>query len=739
MSSYVSPPAPPPANTDYFHVPYPPSPLDLLPPCPSTDATEAVIDPFNWLPQEVCDQIFSLLSAPALDAARYVSRAWYRRIMTNTWVLRQVLELDSYARLGDVCFEPYKDDDKRAKALRCLAKELDVRSRLTSAGDGDEAWRVRYRRCDITFSNPGHQPCAGGDEEGSSGAQSGSGRITFAEISSSGSLVTFIYNGASTRTGDSENGYSVLFYYIDSNGKPKLVKPISCSPCNGIPVNVDLSEGGHAGPWFAEVAFSGQKAKQLLRSPQLGQSGVGPTTFPDKGSASKNLAIAPASLRDIQRYCSTCCDYHKTSVNNGLIVKRVTETRGKADIHPHDDWVHVETCNCNEDWLILENLPVRKKGTERPYYLAKHEQTGNLFIVRLGKCAIDGDCTESEPDGGFQNLQGLLPIMLLVRPHQRTSYANIAVAPGIMFRAGYLWNEVLRIAVLWYEADCPATGKVGLYIYDVVNLRTVACDGLGGRRIGAGGNWSPRMPPPPQAVPFEYTPAEHLPIDSNPQRTIKLKGRVSGRRVCGFDRGMGGLHSSLLPPRKPLGGSIRLLGDGPTGMRLTILEFGHSWHREEFWELSISEKWLSNSAVSNCGCCNDRRCACAYHDFGYLVAFPDPGSLQSSLATEKLAMKRKLPLWPFPRATPPAGRPNTLPVPGHITAFRRYADVLAERKEESDARRKAEMEKSKRDERALTEASRDLERNRLQGVNQITPLYTLWGLCGLRWKGLFRS
>jgi hypothetical protein len=352
LTPYVSLPTPPPGIVNYFHVPYPSSPLDLLPTGPSTDAARDAIDPLSRLPQEVCDQIFSLLSTPALDAARYVSRAWYRRIMTSTWVLRQVLETDPNTQLDDICFEPHQG--KRAEALRCLARELDVQSRLTSSGDGDEAWRLRYRRCDITFFNPGHQPRAGGIE-GGSGAQGGSGGTTFAGVSSSGSFASFVYNGASTGIGDSGSGYLVLVYHIDSTGRPTLVNPIACSPGSGIPINVELSEGGHAGSWVAEVAFSGQKAKQLFRSPQFGG---GPTALPDKGSASKNLAVAPASLRDVQRYCSTCCDYHKISVNNGPNVEVVTKTHGTVDIHSPDDWVHVETCDCNGDWLILENLPI---------------------------------------------------------------------------------------------------------------------------------------------------------------------------------------------------------------------------------------------------------------------------------------------------------------------------------------------------------------------------------------------
>jgi hypothetical protein len=340
---------------DYFHVPYPSSPLDLLPPRSSTDTAGDAADPLNQLPQEVCDQIFSLLSTPALDAARFVSRTWYRRIMTNTWVLRHVLEPGSYSQLDNVCFEPHEDDSQRAGALRCLARELDVRSRLTSSGNCDEAWRVRYRRCDITFADPGHQPCAEESRgEGVSGARSSSWRTTFAGVSSSGSFVAFIYHRVSGRSGDSGNDYSILIYHIDSTGKPELAAPIDCSQGNGVPVSVELTEGGYAGSWVAGVTFSGQKVKHLFSSPRLGQSSIGRII----SSGDNSLETAPTSLRDVQRYCDACCDYHKISISKDLNVGMVIEAQGTANIHPRDDWVCVEKCDCNGAWLLLENLPI---------------------------------------------------------------------------------------------------------------------------------------------------------------------------------------------------------------------------------------------------------------------------------------------------------------------------------------------------------------------------------------------
>jgi hypothetical protein len=390
-----------------------------------------------------------------------------------------------------------------------------------------------------------------------------------------------------------------------------------------------------------------------------------------------------------------------------------------------------------------------------------------LFVVRLENRISDEDGTqddaESGTDEGFQYLGEVVPLVLLIRPHHHTSYANISVSPQVMFDTSHL-QQLLRIAVLWYEADYPATERVALYTYDVVTMRgmvrgeTDANSGSfprsGGWVMGTDGQWSPRLAPP-QVEPFDYPSTECLLINSNAQQTVKLKGRVSGRRVCGFERGMGGLHSSLLPPSDVDAtsslGSIKLLGDGRKkcmiwgpdvysnidSVRFVVLEFGKNWHTNEFWELSISENELSNNGVSKGGCVGrrvDRSCACSYHDYGYRVTLPDSKTFSLPLMAENMAVNRS-PLWPFASVTALlSSRCGLSPAAGQITAFRRYGDVLAARKKDLEDHRK--LERERREEEALAEVLRAVEQNRIQGHQTIPPNVSRtsgW----LRLKGLF--
>ncbi|KAH0551553.1 hypothetical protein GP486_007230 [Trichoglossum hirsutum] len=758
-----------PSDIDYFHVPYPPSPLDLLPgTSPTGAARNGAVDPFDRLPQEVCDQILSLLPVSALDAARYVSRTWYRRIMTNGWVLRQILEPDEE--------HVQSHDSQCAEALRCLARELDSRSRLTGSGSCDEAWRIRYRRCDVVFTIPGHREHVKKNGRGGAlDAQSGARGITFARVSSSGSLMALVYAQALGGQDDHRSSHSVLIYHIDSAGKPELVAPIACPQDDGVPVDVDVSEDHCAGSWLAGVTFSGQKTKRLFSCLQPGQFRSVRTTALNERST--DLPVVPTSLRDVQRFCSDCCDYHKVSFSKDFNAGAILTTLDTVDAaHAQDDWVYIGRCDCSGAWLMLENLPILVGKTQRPYYLARHEQTGDLFVVRLERCLSGEEGTqvdaESETDEGFQYLGDVVPLVLLVRPHQHTSYANISVSPQVMFGTSPL-QQLLRIAVLWHEADYPATEKVALYTYDVVSMRRAAPgedgNGIGtvddprlperyrrpsGWMIGTDGRWLSR-PAPPQAEPFGYPSTECLLTGSGAQQTMKLKGRVSGKRVCGFERGMGGLHSSLLSP-SDMGatcsslGSIKLLGDGrkkcmiwgpeacsnTDSVRLVVLEFGKSWHNNEFWELSISENELSSNGANKSGCVGrrvDRSCACPYHDYGYRVTFPDPKAFSLPLAAENAALNISL-LWPLNSATTFLSNRFGLSPAGQITGFRRYADVLVARKKDLEDRQRLRRE-GRELEKALAVIMRAEEQNRAQGV-QATPPNASRTSGWFRWKGL---
>ncbi|KAH0545517.1 hypothetical protein FGG08_000347 [Glutinoglossum americanum] len=757
------------SEADYFHVPYPSNPLDLLPSRSSMDTSKDAVDPFDQLPQEVSDQIFSLLSISALDAARYVSRTWYQRIMTNGWVLRQVLNLDSHPPSDEEDSPSDEDDNQHAQDLRYLARELDIQSRLAGTGNSVEAWRVRYRRCDIAFSIPGHRECSGEDKEGGVfGARRCSRRIMLAGVSSSGSFVAFICVEVS---GSRESRHSVLIYHIDTTGKPELVAPIACPQNNEIPIDVDLSEGEYAGTWLAGVTFSGQK-KHLFISPQLRRSRISRIIALEEVSTS-GYPVVPPSIRDVQRYCNTCCDYHPVSVSKDLNARTVLTLGSVEEDHTQDDWVCVEKCDCTGTWLLLENLPITVGGTERPYHLARHEQTGNLFIVQLEKCATDEASTRDATCESFQNLEEVKPLVLLVRPHHHTSYTNVSVSPQVMFRTSYL-QQIVRIAVLWHEADYPATEKVGLYTYDVVSLRSMMFDEHGNRTgteqnhpvwgggwvMGTNGQWTSRVRSLAQAEPFDYTPTEYLPIDSDPRQMMKLKGRTSGRRVCGLERGMGGLHSSFLPPRNsskqmadntPLG-SIKLLGDGrkkcmiwgpdassaADHMNFVILEFGKTFRENEFWELSISESEISNGGVGKDHCSTRhfaRHCACAYHDYGYRVTFPELKDTDPPLAVGSAAVGKSS-FWPLPftMAHSAAVRSGSL---GQIVPYRRYGDVLAARKKQVEDRRRETLEGK---EKAFAEIMGLMEQTRIQGDQVVLPNnFPPRKTCGWRWKGLLGS
>jgi hypothetical protein len=93
---------------------------------------------------------------------------------------------------------------------------------------------------------------------------------------------------------------------------------------------------------------------------QLGQSRIGRIITLNERSTSENPPFipAPASMRDVQRYCSTCYEYHKVSVSRDFDVRTALALGSVENVHTQDDRVCVEKRDSSGAWLILENLPI---------------------------------------------------------------------------------------------------------------------------------------------------------------------------------------------------------------------------------------------------------------------------------------------------------------------------------------------------------------------------------------------
>ena len=76
---------------DVFHFPFPADPKRYVSMVAFKGMQDNTVDPILSLPAEVSYLIFSFLSVPALDAARYTSRSWWFKITGSRSSLTSVL------------------------------------------------------------------------------------------------------------------------------------------------------------------------------------------------------------------------------------------------------------------------------------------------------------------------------------------------------------------------------------------------------------------------------------------------------------------------------------------------------------------------------------------------------------------------------------------------------------------------------------------------------------------------
>ncbi len=91
---------------------------------------------FSRLPAKVLHMVFSILSPPALDAARFTCRSWWLTIMSNSSILSTVLDEDN---MSD---------------HRILAKRMECNASLVRAQQHPDVWRTRFRSQQVDFVLP---------------------------------------------------------------------------------------------------------------------------------------------------------------------------------------------------------------------------------------------------------------------------------------------------------------------------------------------------------------------------------------------------------------------------------------------------------------------------------------------------------------------------------------------------------------------------------------------------------
>ncbi|KAL9097983.1 MAG: hypothetical protein Q9163_006260, partial [Psora crenata] len=452
-------------SLDVFHPPYPPSSDHLLsvgeqriPKDRSTIKGQKQLEDevkapghvtcFDRLPGELIDHIFSYLSVPTLDAARFVCKTWWTRILTNPVLLSAVLRKS-----------PSTD-------LRRLLADFDEATGMAMTDSHPDTWRTRFRahtiRLMLADPNPDKPP----------GCDMSSDTITSVARTAIGDFLLVHV----ARPSQVDRQSTVLFYHFDDDDTPVYVGYAVYPVSVGEFTVTSIAEVESRRAWIIGTCVGSRQQTYGLVVRDCCAGGESPYTIKVMGPANYKredswLYQSPAA---VTRPPQTTANNLEDS-NNWSVLERIPLRDGRD--YPDSFALHTG-CNSDspgprsrrESSVSAHNLP---KDQEQ-YFVAEDRATGELHIVegerspRYSRTTTRGVCC-SPPISGWQWLYH--SIALLSSPRAGAVYHNVTVSPPAEgdrpFRTGALYGLIIRIAVVWQGNNLAADTCRELFIYEV--------------------------------------------------------------------------------------------------------------------------------------------------------------------------------------------------------------------------------------------------------------------------------
>lgn len=265
---------------NYFHESYPTVERGVFP--GNKEEAPMSDDQLSTLPTEIFDLIMMDLTPPTLDAARYVCRSWYAKIMTSTIILETVLGIPTQGLRGQ------SSDTER---LRLLQKHLDHQSDLIRCWNHPDAWRIRYRQCDVSFLIPPLLKC------------SDDAKITVKSLPARQISAHFCLNGTplgylvtAVRAPSGILSHFMIIYKVSTVGQPDCVGSLKYDGDVGVPRIANLSEASPYGTWHFDVSTDRSTESYSIVSASAISKGGSSFTLVKAGHTVPAEASAPSRL-----------------------------------------------------------------------------------------------------------------------------------------------------------------------------------------------------------------------------------------------------------------------------------------------------------------------------------------------------------------------------------------------------------------------------------------------------------
>ncbi|KAI9721940.1 MAG: hypothetical protein M1812_001898 [Candelaria pacifica] len=582
-------------------------------------------DRISQLPPEIQDEIFSSLRPAALEAARAVCVGWRNRISSSRWILRKVL-LESVPKS--------RPGDDASEELWHLKKQLRV-----AAGLHDNTWKARYTRNSVHFIYT-EQSQVGENNRQATPPTLGACPASVACLPF-GNLLAFITC--------SDSRYTLMLFCIFRSGQPVFVAAASCPLERGAPSKIEIREV--------------TEERRLSYKVEL--------TFPVYDIMSRSQSTVLEKKKE-----------HKAPDNVGslLLIQRPAFGKEQTPVLPSgslvfgsaqpevgDDPIGVKPTDIMDDeveqipkfhsvvgerlpavsslWRVLETFTgvMDSSNTWRyysAYFLAKHEPTGQLFIIRISGPPRNNFGKEplAHDDNPDLSQGSVTPLVLLSRPYPDCKLRNLAIAPKVQV-AHHPELLTRRVAIIWQNSGSHLPL---LFFYDIPLLVADCAYDKSQRRKADNIIWpEPSKQHPPNESVYPQQPD---PESSSGEFAVPTS---YGKRISSLRPGLGGLHWSVeegssaafrnkghkLDEQASLGGLMlsedvhqqcmvwgpsTLSDNAPVGLQVLSFNFARDffYHNYMYWH-QASDRGHHHFAGGLLGIC-----ACPLHDQVFHVTLP---------------------------------------------------------------------------------------------------------------------
>ena len=396
----------------------------------------------SCLPPEILDEILCYLSIPSLDAARYVSKTWFIRVMSSAYVLSTVLGASN--RID----------------CRTLSIAFDEAASLRATRDHADSWRTRFRMKLTSFR-------ALLDESGKDKGRRRQHINTVIYAPVGNLLLLFVpkISFVSAQDATCQQG-CMHIYRFGTDHHPVYVGSIRCPSTKGPPRVSRIEQVESESSWRMTVWGHSCSQTYEIRTRLALQGGESPYVI-RRLNGKNALPRHPASesSSELSKYI------FKDPLEWRLLV-RLPLVKENIDNRDSENMNGKSYSERSRIYMMFEhdesNTVKPRLGQNATLFVAENLASGTLCLVSVETKSSFLTPDKSQFRFGDRPIihQGKCrSIAIFQTPYDHVTYQNVAVSPAPNKKSNEM--EIVRIAVIWQIREGKSQNRPELYMYEV--------------------------------------------------------------------------------------------------------------------------------------------------------------------------------------------------------------------------------------------------------------------------------